>query len=144
MGYKLKNDEIKLKNIINDPDYEDSHTQLGERKEHLIKIIDEISELYTEYRDLKRESSKKSCSTVKRKKLRSKMKKDHEKMVELISSFKLEKGQLDKMVERLREVVIEIEDAEKTIADCMFKVGGKPISYIKKCLVKIPKTAKGN
>ena len=144
LGYKLKNDEIKLKNIINDPDYEDSHTQLGERKEHLIKIIDEISELYTEYRNLKRECLKKGCSAAKRKKLRSKMEKDHEKMVESISSFKLEKGQLDKMVERLREVVTEIEEAEGKIADCMFKAGGKPISYIKKCLVKIPKTVKDN
>ena len=142
LGEKLKSGEIKLKNIINDPDYEDGHTQLIEKKENLIKVIDEIGETYKEYRDLKREISKKSCSAAKKKKFRAKMDKNHKKMVELISSFKLEKGQLDNMVERLREVAYEIESAEKSLTDCMLKAGGKPISYIKKCITRIPKTAK--
>ena len=77
LGNKLKNDEIKLKNIINEPDYEDSHVQLGERKEHLIKIIDEINDLYQEYCNLKRECLKKRCSAVKKKRLRSKMENGH-------------------------------------------------------------------
>ncbi len=142
LGEKLKSGEIKLKNIINDPDYEDGHTQLIEKKENLIKVINEIGEAYKEYRDLKREISKKSCSAAKKKKLRAKIDKNHKKMVELISSFKLEKGQLDNMVERLREVVFEIEGSEKKLTDCMLKAGGKPISYIKKCITRIPKTAK--
>ena len=142
LGEKLKIGKVKLKNIINDPDYEDGHTQLIEKKEHLIEVIDEIGKIYQEYRDLKRETSKKSCSAAKKKRLRAKMEKNHKKMVELVGSFKLEKGQLDNMVEKLREVVSEIEGAEKTLTDCMLLAGGKPISYIKKCISRLPKTAK--
>ncbi|MFC1866637.1 RNA polymerase sigma factor RpoD [Thermodesulfobacteriota bacterium] len=144
VGEKLDKDEIKLKNIINDPDYEDSHTQIGEKKEHLVKLINEVGNRYIEYRDLKREISKKSCSAVKKKRLRNTMMKNHQKMVDAITSFKIEKGQLDNMVEKLREVVAEIDEAEKKITDCMLQAGGKPISYIKKCLSRIPKTAKDN
>ena len=144
LGEKLMTGEVKLKNIINDPDYEDGHTQLFEKKEHLIKTIDEISGMYQEYRLLKRDISKKNCSADRKKKLRAKMDKNHQKMVESISSFKLEKGQLDNMVERLRDVVNEIEYAEKQLTSCMLRAGGKPVSYIKKCLNRIPKTATDN
>ncbi|MFC1531973.1 RNA polymerase sigma factor RpoD [Thermodesulfobacteriota bacterium] len=142
LGEKLKQGDIKLKNIINDPDYEESHTQLGEKKEHLIKMIGGINVLYQEYRHLKRETSKKSCSAVKKKRMLAKMEKNHQNMIELIRSFKLEKGQLDNMVDKLTEIVAEIDEAGKEIADCMLNAGGKPISYIKKCLGRIPKTAK--
>ncbi|MBW2609784.1 MAG: RNA polymerase sigma factor RpoD [Deltaproteobacteria bacterium] len=144
LGERLKAGDIKLKEMINDPDYEDSHTQLGERKENIIYVIDEINDLYQECRESKREISKKRCSAAKKKKLRAKMEKDHKKMLELIRSFQLEKGQLDHMVDRLRDMVAEIDEAEIAITDCMLKAGGKPISYIKKCISRIPKTAKDN
>jgi RNA polymerase primary sigma factor len=144
LGKKLKNGEIKLKNIINEPDYEEGPVHTVEKREYIIGIIDEIGDLYEEYRDLKQEVSKKRTSAVKKKRLRAKMVKNHEKMVELISAFKLEKGQLENMIEMLRSVIEEIDEAEKKITECMLKAGGKSITYIKKCLVRIPKTAKDN
>jgi RNA polymerase primary sigma factor len=35
-------------------------------------------------------------------------------------------------------------EAEKILENCMLQAGGKPIAYIKKCLSRIPKTAKDN
>jgi RNA polymerase primary sigma factor len=64
--------------------------------------------------------------------------------VELIGSFKLEKTQLDHMVERLREIVYRIDDAERDLEECMLAAGGKPVSYVKKCISQIPKSAKEN
>jgi len=144
LGKKLEEGEIKLKDMINEPEYEDAHTQLGERKEHIIQVIDAINDLYQGYRFSKREIAKRSCSAVKKKKLRTKIEKDHKKMLELINSFVLEKGQLDSMVERLKDIVTEMDKAEIALTDCMLKAGGKPISYIKKCISRIPKTAKDN
>jgi len=70
------------------------------------------------------------------------MDRNHKKLIKLIDSFKLEKNQLDNMVERLKELVMEMGDAEKHITECMISAGGKPIYYINKCINKIPKTAK--
>ena len=142
LGESLKKGEVKLKNIINDPDYEEGHTQLLEKREHLLKVIDEIGELYKEYCHSRQELSKKNCPAPKKKSLTGKMNKSHEKIAELISSFKLEKGQLDNMVDRLRGVITKIEKAEKTISTCMLKAGGKSISQIKDSVSKIPKKAK--
>jgi RNA polymerase primary sigma factor len=144
LGRKLKEGEIKLKNVINEPEYEEGHAQLGEKKEYMIKVIDEIGGLYQKYRKLKREASKKSCLVARRKRLNTRIEKLHKEMVELIDNFKLEKGQLDNMVAMLRDLTLEMERAEKTLEDCMMKAGGKSITYIKKCITKIPKTAKDN
>ncbi|MDY7035857.1 MAG: RNA polymerase sigma factor RpoD [Thermodesulfobacteriota bacterium] len=136
LGKSLKKGEIKLKEVINDLDDEDSHTQMGMRKESVINLIDEIDSLYKEFFNWKQTVSKKRLSTAKDKKLYT--------IIEQINSFKLEKRQLDNMVEKLREIVLQIEGAEKCIADCMLAAGGKPISYIKKCFEQIPKLVKND
>ncbi|HJX34973.1 MAG TPA: RNA polymerase sigma factor RpoD [Desulfatiglandales bacterium] len=144
LGRKLKEGEIKLKNIINEPELEEGHTQIGEKREHLIKVIDEINSLYQQYRSLKREYAKKGCSAAKKRKISAKMENNLNMMVELINTFKLEKGQLDNMVDLLREWTLEMGEAEKRLENCMLQAGGKPIAYIKKCFSRIPKTAKDN
>jgi len=142
LGSKLKRGEVKIKDVINDLDDEDSQAQTGEKRESFILLIDEIKSRYEECCELKSEAQKKKCLAAKKKKLMAKADKNHKRIVELINSFKLEKRQLDRMVERLRETVAAIDDAEKDIAECMVMAGGKPISYLNKCFRQIPKTAK--
>jgi RNA polymerase primary sigma factor len=142
LGEGLKRGEVKFKNIINDPDYEEGHTQLLEKKEHLLKVIDEIGFLYKGYCDHRLEASKKSCAAPKKKSLYAKMKKNHEKIAELISSFKLEKGQLDNMVDKLRGVISKVDKADRSIVTCVSKSGAKSVNHLKECVVKIPKKAK--
>ena len=142
LGEGLKKGEVKFKNIINDPDYEEGHTQLLEKKEHLLKVIDEIGFLYKGYCDHRLEASKKSCLAPKKKTLSAKMKKNHEKIAELISSFKLEKGQLDNMVDKLRGVILKVDKAERSISTCILKSGAKSANHLKECVIKIPKRAK--
>ncbi len=144
LGEKLKTGEVKLKNIINDPDYEENHAQIGEKREHLIKLIDNIKSLYNEYCRIKTEISKKSCTSAKKKKLTDKMTKIYGQIVELICSFKMEKGQLDRMLDLLHKIVIDCERADRHISECVIKAGGKSITYIKKCINSIPKNTKDN
>ena len=142
LGEKLQEGEIKLKDVINEPDYEDNHTQLSEKKEITITTIEEIGRFYRLYKEAKKELSKKRITVAKKKSQKAKMVRNHKKLIKLIDSFKLEKNQLDNMVERLKELVMEMGDAEKHITECMISAGGKPIYYINKCINKIPKTAK--
>jgi RNA polymerase primary sigma factor len=142
LGEGLKKGEVKFKNIINDPDYEEGHTQLLEKREHLLKVIDEIADLYKHYCEYRQEAAKKSCPAAKKKTLAGKMKKNHEKIADLICSFKLEKGQLDNMSDKLREVIQKIEKAERAISTCIVKSGGKSATHVKECLAKISKKTK--
>jgi len=105
LGDLLKNGEIKLKDLINDLDDEDSHTQIGERKETMIQLIGEIESLYQDSLEMKPQSLKKGIPAAKKKRIQTKMENHRRKILELISSFKLEKTQIDLMVERLKETV---------------------------------------
>ncbi len=142
LGDLLKKGEIKLKDVINDLDDEDSHTQIGERKESIIHLIGEIESLYQDALDLKAQASKKGIPAAKKKRIQTKMENNRRKIVELISSFKLEKTQVDRMVERLKETVWRVERAEKDLKEVLSAAGGKPLAFVKKCFTQIPKTAK--
>ena len=143
LGNRLKNGEIKLKDVINDLEDEVSHTQIGERIDSIVNLIDEINVLYRQKCDLRRELSKKGTAATK-KRLSNKLDKTYARIVELISSFKLEKTQLDRMVERLRETLEQVENSEREVQECLLTVGGKPLWYLKKCLSQIPRSVKDN
>jgi len=141
LGRKLEVGQVKLKDVVNDLDDEDTHTQVGERKEAVIKLIKEAETLYQEKRLLRREMMKARSAEAKKKELASEIDKKTEQIRELIEGFRLEKRQLDEMVNRLRTTVSQLDEAERQIADCMVRAGGKPVSYLKKCFAKIPKNA---
>ena len=141
LGRKLEVGQVKLKDVVNDLDDEDTHTQVGERKEAVIKLIKEVETLYQEKRLLRREMMKARSAEAKKKELASEIDKKTEQIRELIEGFRLEKRQLDEMVNRLRMTVSQLDEAERQIADCMVRAGGKPVSYLKKCFAKIPKKA---
>jgi RNA polymerase primary sigma factor len=144
LGARLQQGEIKLKDVINDLDDEDSHTQVGERRESIINVICEIESLFKLRSDLKREMSKKGSTEAKKKKLASKTENANARIGELIRSFKLEKTQLDRMVERMKHMVYQAKKAEEELAEAVSLAGGKPLSHVKKCISQIPKSAKDN
>ena len=145
LAEQLREGYIKMKDVINDLDDDDgSYTHIGERKDSLIALIEEISSLHEVNRRKRQEMGRRSCSEKRKKKLTAEIKKNQEKVLEMVGSFSLEKRQLELMVERLRDLMAEVEDAERDIAECMLQAGGKPVSYLKKCFSKIPTSAKEN
>ncbi|RLC25200.1 MAG: RNA polymerase sigma factor RpoD [Deltaproteobacteria bacterium] len=139
LGEELRASRIKLKDVINDLEDEESYMQAGERKESLIETIDTIRELNERVCTARREMLKRGCSEAKKKRLAARIKRDQRKIANLVASFSLEKKQLELMVSRYRDLVARIERAEKDITDCMVRAGGKPVSYLRKCFAKIPR-----
>jgi RNA polymerase primary sigma factor len=110
--------------------------QQGQKKQSLLNFIEQIKELYENIRSMRREIAKGQCTDKKKKSLKAEIKEDHAKIMELVSAFSLEKEQLELTVKRLKALVEEVESSERTIAECMLQAGGKPISYINKCVAK--------
>ncbi len=142
LGGKLKEGRIKLKDVINDLEEDYNNKQLGEKRESIIKVIDEIKGLHEDVRRKRRERSKARCSESRKKKLAGEIKNQQLKIMKLARSFRLEKNQLELMMMRFREQVGQIEEAERKIAECMLQAGGKSIYYIKKYFENMPKSAK--
>jgi len=143
LGDKLRRGKVKLRDVINDleDDYNSYYKQLGEKRDSLISVIDEIKQLYEGIIQKKAETNKGRISKTKKEKLTAEIKSAHEQIAKLVDSFRLEKRQIELMVERFKEQVVEIEKSEKYIAECMMKAGGKSIQYINTCVCRIPKSA---
>jgi RNA polymerase primary sigma factor len=142
LGEMLRNNEVKLKDVINDMEDDDSYMLLGERKESVINLINRMKELNERMRLKRREKAKVRCTEGTKKKLTAQTKRDQQKIMKLVSSFSLDEKQIEKMIDKFRELSAEVEAAERKIEGCMLRAGGKPISYLKKCAAKIPKSAK--
>ena len=143
LGEELNEGRIKLKEIINsDLEEDDNYSQIGEKKEALINLINEIRGLHEQICKRRHDATKSRCSEKNKKKLTDEIKTDKQKIMDMINSFRLEKKQIELMLKRFRETVFEIEDSEKQISECMLRAGGKSISYLNKCLSKLSKSAK--
>lgn len=144
LGEMLRNNEVKLKDVINDMEDDDSYMLLGERKEAVINLINRMKELNESMRLKRREKAKVRCTEGTKKKLAAQTKRDQQKIMKLVSSFSLGEKQVEKMIDKFRELSAEVEAAERKIEGCMLRAGGKPISYLKRCAAKIPKSAKND
>ncbi len=142
LGESLKETEVKLKDVINDLEDDDNFMQMGEKKESLIHLIDQIQELNESIRHKRREMTKGCGSEETRNALNARIREDQGKILSVVSSFSLEKRQLENMLESFRELLDTVEAAEKDVAECMLRAGGKPISYLKRCIAQIPESTK--
>jgi len=140
LGKSLDEGELKVKDVINDLDEEDSFSQSGERKASLLALIRQIETNFQECQKARQEMLKPRCTESRKRKLSAEATKRQEDIRPLVDSFRLEKRQLELMVRRLEQSVKEVEVAEKHVADCMLLAGGKPLSYLKRCFAQIPKT----
>jgi len=138
LGNKLRENQVKLKDVINDLDDEENYTQVGERKGLLLSVIEEIQTLYEKNLFARKEKAKTRCTAARKEALRSEIKENQRRIAELVASFRLEKRQLDNMVSRLRNTVSSVEESEKCLTECMLQAGGKSVSYLKKCFARIP------
>ena len=141
LGERLKDGMIKLRDVVNDLEDDDNHVQAGERKELLISLVDQIRELNESIRHRLRERAKGRLTEEKKKELVAQIKADQEKILKLAGLFSLERMQIDAMVEKFRQLSAEVEQAGRDIAECMLQAGGKPISYLKKCVEKVSVSA---
>ena len=141
LGDRLKETDVKLKDVINDLEDDDAFMQMGEKRESLIHLIDQIQELHAGIREKRRERAKRSCSEETRNQLNSQIQEDQQKILSIVSSFSLEKRQLEKMLESFRELLKLVETADKNVAECMLQAGGKPISYLNRCISQLPDSA---
>ncbi len=141
LGEQLQEGHIKLKDVINDLEDDENYSQIGERKESLLGLIQEIAKHQEQIQKTRREMLKIRSSERKKKESLEDVKASQQEIASLVKSFRLEKRQLELMVNRFKTVICGVEEAERDIADAMLQAGGKPISHIKKCIAKIPKSA---
>lgn len=142
LGRSLEAGTVKVREVVNDIEDDYNLHEIGQRRDFLLGLINEMEALDGEtckyWNDLKC-----YCDPAQRKRLNAAIRKNQKKIFETMRSFKLEKGHIQKMVERFKEALNYLEEQERTLADCLLKAGGKPLSYLEECLEQLSTTEGG-
>jgi len=133
LGKHLEAGRLKVRDIVNDIEDDFNTHQIGQRRDLLLNLINQMKALDEDTCSFQ-ESLMGCCHPAEKKKLMDQVEENQKKISEIMRSFKLEKGHIQKMVERFKEALDYLEELEGTLTDCMLKAGGKPLSYLEECL----------
>ncbi len=122
LGNKLKQQKIRVKEVIRDVDEEDAEFDEEWHTERVCKIIDKVrrhqrdNEAILEQLETKLPDNKK-------KKLREKIEENKQEMFEQLSELRRNKKQIEKIVQKLKGLVTRIEKAEAENHEIEAKIG---------------------
>ena len=142
LGWDLEAGRLKVRDIV--PDIEDEHDlhHIGQRRDFLLNLIKRIKaldqEICSSWKELKGCSDK-----AQRKKIHDAIGKTQQTIFEMMRSFKLEKGHIQKMVAKYKETLKRLEELESELANCMLNAGGKSLTYLGKCLEELSASKEG-
>ncbi|MBL8631664.1 MAG: RNA polymerase sigma factor RpoD [Myxococcales bacterium] len=158
LGERLKKQKIRVKDVVRDLDEEDADFDEEWHTERVIKIIDKVRRLQRENEKIVEEleipanpAAPSSATPVpappapskaveaKRKKLRDKIESNKQEMFELLSELRINKKVIERIVQKLKSLVMRIEKGEAELEEFERRVG-----MPSKELAKTLKEMKGN
>jgi len=142
LGWDLGAGRIKVRGIVHDIEDEYSLHQIGQRRDCLLSLIKRIEaldqEICSSWKELKGCSDK-----AQRKKIHDAIGKAQQTIFEMMRSFKLKKGHIQKMVAKYKETLKRLEELESELANCMLNAGVKSLAYLGKCLEELSASKEG-
>ncbi len=142
LGRSLQEGAVKVRDVVNDIEDEYNLHEIGQRRESLLGLINEMgtkdAEIYTCWNELQ------DCSDpARRKRLHAAIRRNQKKIFNTMRLFKLEKGHIQSMVDTFKEIVDYLNEQEKALAECLLKAGGKSYSYLKACAEELSEAEEG-
>jgi len=123
LGERLKKQKIRIKEVVRDVDEDDEQFDEEWHTDRVVKIIDKVRRIHKDNEKLREGLGAKRVSESKKKKLNAKIEDNKQEMFELLSELRLNKKQIERIVDKLKGFVQRVEKAEEEIADCEKRAG---------------------
>ena len=147
LGERLKKQKIRVKDVVRDLDEEDADFDEEWHTERVIKIIDKVRRLQRENEKIVEEletptspvapasstpvpvpaptpaPAPSKAAEAKRKKLRDKIESNKQEMFELLSELRINKKVIERIVQKLKSLVMRIEKGEAELEEFERRVG---------------------
>ena len=137
LGEKFEQGIIKLREIVRDMDDEDPFIETEAHRKKVLQLFSEVAELYEKNRKLM-ERLNHDLPLPRRKKLRDKIEDNKLLIVERLKELRLDKRQIDRIINKLKGFADRIEKGEREIDDCAEKTR-MSLPDLKKALRKLKK-----
>src|SRR3972149_3121197 len=122
VGVNLKNETLRIKNVLDNLEDEEGCVEEEKHKERVIKLIDRVTELNRKNKELKGKL-KVRLSEAERSLIKSKLDKNRKTIINLCRKVKFGKKQINRIVSVLKIYVMEMGKAERDIKMCKKETG---------------------
>jgi len=123
IGNRLKAGKMRIKDVIRDVDEEDAEFDEVWHTERVCKLIDKVKNAQRRNEKLEVEIAAKATSDTKRKKLRAQVDENKQEMFDQLTELRINKKQIEKIVQKLKALVVRVEKAEAEVGEIEKRVG---------------------
>jgi RNA polymerase primary sigma factor len=123
LGDRLKKQKIRVKEVVRDVDEEDAEFDEEWHAERVIKVLERVRKFAKDNEKLVEKMDDKTLDEKKKKKLKEGIQANKGEMFDALSELRLNKKCIERIVAKLKALVIRVEKAEQEITDIEGRAG---------------------
>jgi RNA polymerase primary sigma factor len=135
---KLERDMNRIREILRDSDEEMTPEEEEAHKARVVGMLEEVQRLDEKNKAIQEQLLSQEIKYDAEAALKNELQENKERIVSLLKGLQLDKRQIDRIVDRLRFYLENIEAAEKEVEDCVLTCG-KPVHELQRLYEKAQK-----
>ncbi len=140
LGERLKKQKVRVKEVIRDVDEEDAEFDEEWHTERVCKVLDKVRRFAKDNEKVvEKLDTEKGLADSKKKKLHEQINANKQEMFEELSELRLNKKTIERIVAKLKSLVVRVEKAEAEVGECERRAG-MPLKDLRKTLREIKST----
>ena len=124
---KLQSEGYHLVEVIREAEEEISEEEEAAQKNRIIGILDEVERLDEENKSMQTLLFTENTDPEKEFELKNQVQQNKERIVNLLKGLQLSRRHIDSIIEKLNGHLVNIEDGEKTLKNCLHRMGKKKV-----------------
>ncbi len=138
IGDKLKKGTVRVRDLVRGIDEEDENFDEKALTETVLKLIDKIRRLDRQNRTMFDNRKIVAKSNLKKRQQKDKIERNHKKMFDTLKEINFNRKWINRIVSRLKSMILKIERAERTFRDAESRTG-KPMAELRKLFRDVKK-----
>ncbi len=139
IGKKLKSEELRVKNVIDNMEDEDGYVEEDTQRDRVIKLLDKVTALDAKNDRILQKLKAKEIEEEERQALKLQLEKNKKAIVKLCRKVRFGKKQIDKLISNIKYYLGELEKAEAEIQKCKEETG-LSLTQLEKASARLRKT----
>jgi RNA polymerase primary sigma factor len=123
LGDKLRSGEVRIKNLIDNLDDEEGSVEEDIHKTRVLNLIDKIADLDKKNDEIRKKLKVKGVDEEKKEAYKAEIAKNTKQIIRHCRKIRFSKKQIDRLINRIKLALSEIEDAEDQIQACKDESG---------------------
>jgi len=122
---RLQSEGFRLNEVIREVEEEISEEEEAAQKNRIIGILDEVQRLDEENKSIQANLLEESADPEREFALKNQVQQNKDQIVNLLKGLQLCRRHIDNIIEKLNGHLVTIENAEKTLKECIQRIGWK-------------------